>query len=407
MARTALIAVTVSTLLVLVVPERGRGEGPLLRATVDTGVLRLVDGTGAPVERLAAGGYTIAVDDRSSVHNVHLEGPGVSRESGLSFVGSTTWDVTLSDGVHTVVSDPQADTLALRIVVGSPPEPTLVASVTDNAIALRRSDGSAVTQLDPGRYAIAVDDASATESFRLLGPGVSQHTQRHVASRTVWYVDLTDGVYHYFSDRRPTGLQGSVRVGAGTSPPPGTDLRAVTGPDFAISLVGADSAPISRLAPGRYTITVDDRSADHNFRVVGNGLDDGTSLTDTGTRTLTVTLRGGDYAFLCTPHTQTMLGGFSVRSAAAPVGRLAAALTAAGGSSLRDASGRPVRRLAAGTYDVRVRDASRKTGFRLVGPGVRRTTGIAFTGLVTWRVRLARGTYRYGAGSALRSFTVS
>jgi hypothetical protein len=56
---------------------------------------------------------------------------------------------------------------------------------------------------------------------------------------------------------------------------------------------------------------------------------------------------------------------------------------------------------------VRVRDASRKTGFRLVGPGIRRATGTGFTGSVTWRVRLARGTYRYGAGSALRTFTVS
>jgi hypothetical protein len=41
--------------------------------------------------------------------------------------------------------------------------------------------------------------------------------------------------------------------------------------------------------------------------------------------------------------------------------------------------------------------------FHLVGPGVNRRTGAAFTGTVTWTVRLARGTYRFGSDPALTS----
>jgi ABC-type nitrate/sulfonate/bicarbonate transport system substrate-binding protein len=41
-----------------------------------------------------------------------------------------------------------------------------------------------------------------------------------------------------------------------------------------------------------------------------------------------------------------------------------------------------------------VRDTSRTANFRLVGPGVNRSTGVPFTGTVTWRVTLRPGTYR-------------
>jgi hypothetical protein len=41
-----------------------------------------------------------------------------------------------------------------------------------------------------------------------------------------------------------------------------------------------------------------------------------------------------------------------------------------------------------------------------MGPGVRRATSARFRGTATWRVRLVRGTYRYGAGRAVLSFRV-
>jgi hypothetical protein len=377
-----------------------------LTAAVDEGTVRLTDASGAAVVRLAPGGYTLAVDDRSGVHNVHLEGPGVSRDSGLAFVGRATWTVELVDGLYTVVSDPQADALALAVEVGSPAAPHLLARVTDTEIALARVDGTAVQQLEPGSYAIRVDDRSRSESFRLVGPGVEQHTQRHVPFTTTWLVTLRDGVYHYFSDRRPQTLRGSVRVGTAASPPQERTLEGFTGSDFAIALIGSDFAPVQRLEAGTYTIRVHDRSPDHNFRLTGPGVNVATTLEAVGDRELSVRLTGGTYSFLCDPHTLTMLGTFVVPRTAAAVRRVDASLSARGTAALRLPGGAPVRTLPAGRYDVVVRDRSPTTGFVLVGPGVRRRTGAAFRGTVTWRVRLTPGRYRYGAPAALRTFRV-
>jgi hypothetical protein len=44
-----------------------------------------------------------------------------------------------------------------------------------------------------------------------------------------------------------------------------------------------------------------------------------------------------------------------------------------------------------------VRDRSARHNFRLAGRRLNRTTSADFTGRVTWRVRLAKGVYRFGS----------
>lgn len=387
-------------LLALGVAGRAGSDDRVLRATVGPEGLTLVDEHGAAVTRLAPGLVTIAVDDRSRIYNVHLEGGGVSRDSGLTFTGSVTWPLELAEGYVSVVSDPQADDLHLELVVGSPPAPSLTASVTESAIALRDGSGAPVERLAPGTYAIAVDDASTLESFRLVGPDVERHTQRHVAFRTTWLVRLSDGVYHFFSDRRPAALRGSVTVGAGGAAGPRQTLRAVTGSDFAIALVGADGAPLSELPAGEYTIDVEDRSSDHNFHLQGPAVNVTTTLEETGRKTLSVRLTGGRYSFFCDPHTQTMFAEFTVPTTAARPTRLVATLARDGRVTL------PARSLRPGLYELVVRDRSPSAGFVLRGPGVRRATAARFVGTVTWRVRLVAGTYRYGVVGRLRTLVV-
>lgn len=64
--------------------------------------------------------------------------------------------------------------------------------------------------------------------------------------------------------------------------------------------------------------------------------------------------------------------------------------------TLRTAAGAPVRSLRAGVYTVVVKDSSDEHNFRIVGPGVRKATGVGSTGTVTWKVRLLRGkAYRF------------
>jgi hypothetical protein len=54
------------------------------------------------------------------------------------------------------------------------------------------------------------------------------------------------------------------------------------------------------------------------------------------------------------------------------------------------------RSVSAGRYRISVTDLSRMRNFHLLGPGVNRRTGKAFTGKVLWTVTLNAGTYRFG-----------
>jgi hypothetical protein len=70
--------------------------------------------------------------------------------------------------------------------------------------------------------------------------------------------------------------------------------------------------------------------------------------------------------------------------------------------TLARTTGRRVGTLRRGTFWVVVSDRSRRANFRLTGPRVNRRTTVRFRGTVKWRVRLVRGTYRYGADTGAR-----
>jgi plastocyanin len=83
--------------------------GLLIAAPTQAGVARLV-GTvgpgftitltksGTKVTKLKAGKYAITVNDRASIHDFHLTGPGVNKVTSVAGTGQTTWTVTLQKG---------------------------------------------------------------------------------------------------------------------------------------------------------------------------------------------------------------------------------------------------------------------------------------------------------------------
>ena len=93
-----------------------------------------------------------------------------------------------------------------------------------------------------------------------------------------------------------------------------TKLKGTTGPGFTISLKKG-TAKVKTLKPGKYSITVQDKSRIHNFRLKGPGLNKQiTTLSFLGTKTVTVTLKKGKYTYLCDPHAvQGMKGSFTVK----------------------------------------------------------------------------------------------
>jgi plastocyanin len=184
-------------------------------------------------------------------------------------------------------------------------------------------------------------------------------------------------------------------------------LTAIVGTNdgFDITLNEATGRKVALLMPGTYTVVVQDRSRLHNFHLASNDdptVDFRTELEFVGEQSFTVTFRNNTrYAYACEPHWQVMNGSFFVRSAVEPppappptVRTLRASVSASGVVRVSASSVR------AGRYRILVTDRSRVGNFHLVGRGVNKRTGLRSIGSATWRVRLARGTYRFGSDRA-------
>ncbi|MCP9486071.1 MAG: plastocyanin/azurin family copper-binding protein [Gaiellaceae bacterium MAG52_C11] len=93
---------------------------------------------------------------------------------------------------------------------------------------------------------------------------------------------------------------------------PPTKLAGTVGPGFTIGLKKAGKT-FKTLKPGKYSLTVADKSGIHNFRIKGPGnVNRATSVVKQGTTTFALTLVKGTYTFVCDPHAGSMKGSFKV-----------------------------------------------------------------------------------------------
>ena len=103
----------------------------------------------------------------------------------------------------------------------------------------------------------------------------------------------------------------SAVIGTGTAA--GKTLSGRVGPGFTISLKSGGKN-VKRLAAGRHTFRITDRSDAHNFHLRGPGVNRQITGVDfTGTRSVSIRLRRGTYRFVCDPHSDDMRGSFRVR----------------------------------------------------------------------------------------------
>ena len=58
-------------------------------------------------------------------------------------------------------------------------------------------------------------------------------------------------------------------------------------------------------------------------------------------------------------------------------------------------NGKDVKTLKAGTYRIKVEDKATFHNFHLRGPGLNKSTTVAFQGNQTWKITLKKGTYTY------------
>jgi hypothetical protein len=99
-------------------------------------------------------------------------------------------------------------------------------------------------------------------------------------------------------------------------------LKGTVGPGFSIDLKGPDGSTLKggHLAPGTYTLTVNDLSDLHDFDLIGpdGKTIDATTVDGTGTSTWSVDLsQTGTYTFHCDAHPTQMVGTFAVGNAPA------------------------------------------------------------------------------------------
>ena len=87
----------------------GEAAGGTLIASVGPGFeISLTTEDGEDITSLAAGSYTIEVDDKSEAHNFHLTGSGVDQATDVAAVEAVTWEVDLQAGTYDYVCDPHA-----------------------------------------------------------------------------------------------------------------------------------------------------------------------------------------------------------------------------------------------------------------------------------------------------------
>lgn len=93
----------------------GGAEAKVLTGSVgqkgdpDAFVISLTDASGEQVESLPAGTYTINVQDRSEIHNFHLEGGDVDETTTVPETTEASWTVELTAGDYEAICDPHSN----------------------------------------------------------------------------------------------------------------------------------------------------------------------------------------------------------------------------------------------------------------------------------------------------------
>jgi plastocyanin len=91
-----------------------------LTGTVGPGFTITLKSRAKTVKTLSPAKYTFVINDKSSIHNFHLTGPGVNRKTAVGGTGTTHWTITLRKGTYNYVCDPHKTVMHGRFVVRAP-----------------------------------------------------------------------------------------------------------------------------------------------------------------------------------------------------------------------------------------------------------------------------------------------
>src|SRR6266480_2501550 len=108
MVRIALSSMIAATLAAAVLLVSAEASTVRLTGEVGPGYTIEVKKGEQDVKTLRAGTYRIKVEDKATIHNFHLIGPGVNKKTSVAFKGEQTWTIKLKAGRYTYRCDPHA-----------------------------------------------------------------------------------------------------------------------------------------------------------------------------------------------------------------------------------------------------------------------------------------------------------
>jgi plastocyanin len=108
MYRVFVSAAVTAALAVALIVVPAWGATASLKGEVGPGFKIEVEKAGKDLKTVKAGKYKIKVEDKSTIHNFHLIGPGLNKKTSVSFQGQRTWTITLKKGKYTYQCDPHA-----------------------------------------------------------------------------------------------------------------------------------------------------------------------------------------------------------------------------------------------------------------------------------------------------------
>jgi plastocyanin len=206
------LSLAVAAVALLAGAATARADNPVLNGDVGAGdafTITLNDAAGNKVTHLDAGTYTLVLHDHSAFHNFHFSGPGVDVLTSVDGIENKTVTVTLTDGTYFFNCDPHSSQMKGSFTVGTvstppPPVPTPAPAATKLAASIGAGSKATLKPLaglGAGKAVITVKDTSASDGFRLAGPGVSKATGAAFRGTVKWTVTLRAGRYSYGSVR--------------------------------------------------------------------------------------------------------------------------------------------------------------------------------------------------------------
>jgi hypothetical protein len=110
------LVLTLAAVVALALPAAALAR-PFEGTVGPSATITLKRANGTDLKHTSPGAHKFVISDQSGLHNFHLLGPGVSKKTGIAFLGSRTWNLNLSVGTYKFRCDAHPTTMHGKFTV--------------------------------------------------------------------------------------------------------------------------------------------------------------------------------------------------------------------------------------------------------------------------------------------------